>query len=48
MPQTDFEDIARFDALGHTNFTTSGAHDVIAIKSPQKNDLSTKEQRDRA
>ena len=32
---------------GRTKFTTSGAHDVIAIKSPQKNDLCTKELRDR-
>ena len=28
-------------------FTTSGAHDVIAIISPQKNDLRTQELRDR-
>ena len=26
---------------GRTKFTTSGAHDVIAITSPQKNDLCT-------
>ena len=26
----------------HTKFTTSGAHDVIVITSPQKNDLSPK------
>ena len=31
--------------LGHTKFTTSGAHDVIAITSPQNNDLCTKELR---
>ena len=31
-----------------TKFTTSGAHDVIAITSPQKNDLCTEELRDRA
>ena len=35
-------------ALGRTKFTTSGAHDVIAITSPQKNDLCTEELRDRA
>ena len=34
--------------LGRTKFTTSGAHDVIAITSPQKNDLCTEELRDRA
>ena len=28
---------------GCTKFTTSGAHDVIAITSPQKNDLCTEE-----
>ena len=33
--------------LGHTNFTTSGAHDVLAITSPQKNDLCNKELWDR-
>ena len=33
--------------MGHTKFTTSGAHDVIAITSAQKNDLCTKEIRDR-
>ena len=33
---------------GRTKFTTSGAHDVIAITSPQKNDLCTEELRDRA
>ena len=33
--------------LGRTKFTTSGAHDVIAITSPQKNDLCTEELRDR-
>ena len=27
--------------MGRTKFTTSGAHDVIAITSPQKNDLCT-------
>ena len=32
---------------GHTNFTTSGAHDVIPITSPLKNDLCTEELRDR-
>ena len=32
---------------GRTKFTTSGAHDVIAITSPQKNDLCTEELRDR-
>ena len=35
-------------AMGCTKFTTSGAHDVIAITSPQKNDLCTEELRDRA
>ena len=30
---------------GRTKFTTSGAHDVIAITSPQKNDLCTEELR---
>ena len=25
--------------MGRTKFTTSGAHDVIAITSPQKSDL---------
>ena len=34
--------------MGHTKFTTSGAHDVIAIRSPQNNDLCTEELRDRA
>ena len=33
--------------MGRTKFTTSGAHDVIAITSPLKNDLCTKELRDR-
>ena len=33
--------------LGRTKFTTSGAHDLIAITSPQKNDLCTEELRDR-
>ena len=28
---------------GHTKFTTSAAHDVIAITLPQKNDLCTEE-----
>ena len=32
---------------GRTKFTTSGAHDVIAITSPQKNDLCTEDLRDR-
>ena len=32
--------------IGRTKFTTSGAHDVIAITSPQKNDLCTEELRD--
>ena len=31
---------------GRTKFTTSGAHDVIAITSPQKNNLCTEELRD--
>ena len=31
---------------GRTKFTTSGAHDVIAITSPQKNDLCTEEVRE--
>ena len=35
-------------SMGRTKFTTSGAHDVIAITSPQKNDLCTEELRDRA
>ena len=34
--------------LGRIKFTTSGAHDVIAITAPQKNDLCTKELQDRA
>ena len=34
--------------MGRTKFTTSGVHGVIAIKSPQKNDLCTEELRDRA
>ena len=33
---------------GRTKFTTSGAHDVIPITSPPKNDLCTEELRDRA
>ena len=33
---------------GRTKFTTSGAHDVIAITSPQNNDLCTEELRDKA
>ena len=32
---------------GRTKFTTSGAHDVIAITSTQKNELCTEELRDR-
>ena len=28
---------------GHTKFTTSGAHDLIAITSPQNNDIYTEE-----
>ena len=32
--------------MGRTKFTTSGAHDVIAITSPQKNNLCTEELRD--
>ena len=28
---------------GHNKFTTSGAHDVITITLPQKNDLCTDE-----
>ena len=31
---------------GHAKFTTSGAHDVIAITSLPKNDLCTEELRD--
>ena len=38
---------ATLSNLGRTKFTTSGAHDVIAITSPQ-NGLSTEELRDRA
>ena len=34
--------------MGRTKFTTSGVHDIIAITSPWKNDLSTEELRDRA
>ena len=34
---------ACISALRHTKFTTSGAHDVIAITSSQKNDLCTEE-----
>ena len=34
--------------MGPTKFTTSGAHDIIAITSPQKNELCTEELRDRA
>ena len=30
-------------SAGCTKFTTSGAHDVIAITPPQKNDLCTEE-----
>ena len=37
-----------YSSMGRTKFTTSGAHDVIAITSPQKNDLCTEELRDRA
>ena len=33
---------------GVPKFTASGAHDVIAITSPQKNDLCTEELRDKA
>ena len=32
--------------MGCTKFTTSGAHDVIAITSPQQNDLCTEKLRD--
>ena len=34
--------------MGRTKFSTSGAHDVIEITSPQKNDLCTEELGDRA
>ena len=34
--------------MGRTKFTTSGAHDVIAITSPWKNDLCTEELQDKA
>ena len=34
--------------MGRTKFTTSGAHDVIALTSPLKNDLCTEELRDKA
>ena len=34
-------------ASGRTKFTTSGAHDVIAITSLQKNDLCTEKLRDK-
>ena len=33
--------------MGRTKFTTSGAHDVIAITSLQKNDLCTEKLRDK-
>ena len=33
---------------GRTKFTASGAHDVIEITSPRKNDLCTEKLRDRA
>ena len=36
------------EVMGRTKFTTSGAHDVIATTSPQKNDVCTEELRDRA
>ena len=39
--------LARY-IMGRTKFTTSGAHDLIAITSSQKNDLCTEELRDRA
>ena len=32
--------------LGHTKFTTSGAHDITAITSLQKHDFCTEELRD--
>ena len=32
-----------YEYMGHTKFTTSGAHDVIAITSPQKNNLCTED-----
>ena len=35
--------IAKLSIRACTKFTRSGAHDVIAITSPQKNDLCTKE-----
>ena len=38
----------QYGLMGCTKFTTSGAHDIIAITSPQKNDLCTEELRDRA
>ena len=41
-------DLMPYMLMGHTKFTTSGAHDVIAITSPQKNDFCTEELRDRA
>ena len=34
--------------FGRTKFTTSGANDVIAITSPQKNDVGTEELRNGA
>ena len=53
-PGTDSHVISRHNDVtaiitkGRTKFTTSGAHDVIAITSPQKNDLCTEELRDGA
>ena len=33
----------RVGLMGRTKLITSGAHDVIAVTSPQKNDLCTEE-----
>ena len=33
----------RVGLMGHTKFTTSGAHSIIAMTSPQKNDLCTED-----
>ena len=42
-----FEQFHKF-RTGRAKLTTSGAHDVIAITSPQENDLCTEELQDSA
>ena len=38
----------RVGLMGRTKLITSGAHDIIAVTSPQKNDLCTEEVGDKS